>query len=283
MNAPLLLTAAAAGILVLPLAGQQAPQPVSQATQLAEQLPESLDCLERMVLPSLRAACDRESAEAAALCIDEAAPHIQRIAHVLVDDLSLEEQKQVLPMLAPRMKQVLYQLDSCCRLSANLLSSKPAACGSEHLTRSLTHMLDSFMGVSPDAVRGRTNPEDIPLALAEADAQIAAASALLASLERLQGREAVDRELPTIRHQLNELRSLQQALSDTQRWSKTQLFLIMQRTRERGGVVVTDLGKCTARLLSMEPSCYGSGELESLLTGLLNSGTPAGEEPTADE
>ncbi len=263
--------------------GQEPSDATTQAAQLASGLADSLDCLERTVLPALRSARDRESADAAATRIEQATPHIHRIAHVLVDDLNVEEQKQVLPMLAPRMKQLLYQLDSCCRISASLLLHKPAAFGSESLTLALTRMLDSFMGVAPAAELGHTTPESIPLALAEADAQIAAASALLSSLERLQDREAVDRELPTIATQLDELRSLHRALSDSRRWSKTQLFLIMQRTRERGGEVVTDLGKCTARLLGMNPPCYGSSELEALLTALFNSTNQGEEETPASE
>ncbi len=262
-----LLTLAAAS-LALPLQGQQESAPKTQAA-LESELTESLNSLERTVLPALRSARDEASAEAATLLLEQAMPHIHQLAHILVDDLSAEEQKVVLPMLAPRMKQLLGQLDSCCSLSAELLSYKPAALGSERFAHALTNMLDSFMGVSPEATTGRTAPEDIPLALAEADAQIAAASSLLASLERLQDKDAVERELPTIREQLDELRSLQHALSNTQRWSKTQLFIIMQRTRARGAAVFTDLGKCTARLMGLTPPCYGSSELEALLTELL--------------
>ncbi len=282
MKAPVILLLAAA-TLSLPLMAQQPAAAPAPAAQLATELAESLDCLERTVLPALRSARDRDSAEAAALRIEEAAPHLRRIAHVMVDDLSLAEQQQVLPMLAPRMKQLLYQLDSCCRLSANLLCTKPAACGSERLAAALTHMLDCLMGVPAYAERGHTDPESIPLALAEADAQVAATAALLASLERLQNRDAVERELPTIQQQLNDLRALHRDLSDPQRWSKTQLFLIMQRTRERGSATVTDLGKCAARLLGMDPPCYGSAELEQLLTGLLLSANtpPAEDEATA--
>ncbi len=272
MNSSLLLPLAAA-VLALPLAGQQPaasiPPSGSTPAPLVTELTESLNSLEREVLPALRSACDEASAEAAAVRLENAAPHIRLLAHILVDDLSVDEQKEVLPMLAPRMQQLLAQLDSCCSLSAELLSNKPAALGSERFARALTAMLDSFMGVPQGAETGRTNAEDIPLAIAEADAQIAAAGALLASLERLQDRDAVERELPTIRRQLEELRALQRDLSDTQRWSKTQLFLIMQRTRARGAAVIADLGKCTALLMGLTPPCHGSAELEALLTELL--------------
>ncbi len=254
--------------LTLPLMGQPAPAPAPATTltpPLVAELTASLDSLEREVLPALRSARDEASADTAAAQLEEAAPHIRLLAHILVNDLSVEEQKVVLPMLAPRLKQLLSQLDSCCSLSAELLSLKPSALGSARLARALTGLLDCLMG-APD---GTTTPEDVPLALAEADAQIAAAGALLASLERLQDRNAVERELPTIRRQLEELRSLQLALSDNQRWSKTQLFLIMQRTRVRGAAVFSDLGKCTARLMGLTPPCYGSAELEALLTGLI--------------
>ncbi len=262
------ILSAMAALLALPLAAQQVP--ASPAVPLVSELSDSLNSLERVVLPALRSARDEQSAEAAAEQLEQAAPHIHRLAHILVDDLSLEEQKQVLPMLAPRMQQLLSQLDICCSMSAELLSLKPSALGSERLARALTAMLDCFMGVHHDAATGRTAPDGVPLALAEADAQIAAAGALLASLERLQSREAVERELPTLREQLGELRSLQRDLSDSQRWSKTQLFLIMQRTRTRGSAVIADLGKCTARLMSLTPPCYGSEELETLLTELLH-------------
>ncbi len=284
MNTRFLLLLAASASLVLPLPGQQS-DGVGQppAANIADELARSIDSLENTVLPALRSAHDQQSADAAALRLQNVQPHVQRLAHVLVEDLSIEEQEQVLPLLAPRMKQLLAQLDTCCRLSAKQLSIKPAAYGSEMYAQALTDMLDSFMGVPAGAENGRTNPADIPLALAEADAQLAAASALLASLERLQSRDAVDRELPTIRRQLDELRSLHAALSDTQRWSKTQLFLIMQRTRTRGNEIVTDLGKCTARLMGLNPPCYGSSELESLLTGLLGSGAPIEEEPAGED
>ncbi len=247
--------------------GQQAAVGTSPAAApLATELEESLYSLERVVLPALRSAQDEASADAAAVQLEQAAPRIQRLSPILIDDLSVEEQKVVLPMLAPRMPQLLAQLDSCCSLSAELLSFKPAALGSENFARALTGLLDGLMG----APAGATSPEGVPLALAEADAQIAAANALLASLERLQSREAVERELPSVRAQLGELRSLQRALADSQRWSKTQLFLIMQRTRARGAEVFADLGKCTARLMGLTPPCYGSPELEALLTELLN-------------
>ncbi len=245
--------------------GQDA-APTIPPAPLASEVHESLNSLERTVLPALLSARDEESAAAAAEQLEKAAPHIRQLSHILVDDLSLDEQKVVLPMLAPRMQQLLSQLDSCCSLSAVLLSQKPVALGSERLARALTAMLDNFMGDPA----GTTSADDIPLALAEADAQIAAASALLASLERLQDRDAVERELPTIRQQLEELRSLQHALSDSQRWSKTQLFLIMQRTRARGAAPIADLGKCTALLMGLTPPCYGSAELEALLTELLH-------------
>ncbi len=261
----LLLTLAAAQ--ALPLAAQQ---PAEEASApLVSELAESLESLEREVLPALRSARERESAEAAAAQLEQATPHLRQLAHILVDDLSVEEQKQVLPMLAPRMKQLLGQLDSCCSLSAELLSHKPSALGSERFARALASLLDIFMGVPADATTGHTTPEDVPLALAEADAQIAAAGALLASLERLQDRDAVERELPSIREQINELRSLHLALSNPHRWSKTQLFLIMQRTRARGAEVIADLGKCTARLMGLNPPFYGSAELEELLSGLM--------------
>ncbi len=264
-HSPLLLLAVS---LALPLMAQQQVAEAPTAPLVSE-LSESLESLEREVLPALRAARDRDTADAAAQQLEQAAPHIRQLAHILVDDLSVEEQKQVLPMLAPRMKQLLAQLDSCCSLSAELLSLKPSALGSERFALALTSLLDTFMGVPANATTGRTAPEDVPLALAEADAQIAAASALLASLERLQDRDAVDRELPSIREQINELRSLHRALSNPQRWSKTQLFLIMQRTRARGAEVIADLGKCTARLMGLELPFYGSAELEELLSGLI--------------
>ncbi len=243
-----------------------APAPaVDSASALADELTVCFDCLERSVLPALRSVRDEASAEVAAAQLEQSAPHIRRLTHILMDDLSVEEQKVVLPMLAPRMQQLLSQLDNCCSISAELLTLKPAALGSERLALALTGMLDSLMG----APTGTTTKEDVPLALAEADAQLAAASALLASLERLQDRDAVERELPTIRKQLEELRSLQGGLSDSQRWSKAQLFLIMQRTRARGAGVISDLGKCTARLMGLTPPCYGSAELETLLTELL--------------
>ncbi len=240
--------------------------PAVGAPLLASELEESLTSLERVVLPALRSARDEASADTAADELEQAAPHIQLLSHILVDDLSLEEQKVVLPMLAPRMQQLLGQLDSCCSLSAELLSLKPAALGSARFAQALTGLLDLLMG----STAGTTRAEDVPLALAEADAQIAAANALLASLERLQSPDAVERELPSIREQLGKLRSLQQALGNAQRWSKTQLFLIMQRTRARGTVVFSDLGKCTARLMGLTPPCYGSAELETLLAELLN-------------
>ncbi len=267
MNISHLLTLAAA--LTLPLPGQEAgdaaaAEATAAAAPLASELAACFESLGREVLPALRSARDEASADDAAGQLEQAMPHIRLLAHILGDELSTEEQKIVLPMLAPRMHQLLGQLDSCCSLSAELLSLKPAALGSERLAAALTHMLDGLMG----APSGTTTPADIPLALAEADAQIAAASALLASLERLQSRDAVERELPTIREQLGELRSLQRALSDTQRWSKAQLFIIMQRTRARGAAVFTDLGKCTARLFDLTPPCYGSEELGALLTTL---------------
>ncbi len=249
--------------------GQQAPSADASTSPLVSELAESMSCLEREVLPALRSARDEQSADAAAGQLEQAIPHVRLLAHILVEDLSIEEQKVVLPMLAPRMKQLLGQLDSCCSISAELLSRKPAAFGSAHFATALTSLLDNLMGESAEPAAKRTSPEDIPLALAEADAQLAAASALLASLERLQSRDAVERELPTIRRQLEELRSLQQGLSGPQRWSKTQLFIVMQRTRARGAEVIADLGKCTARLLGLTPPCYGSPELEALLTGLI--------------
>ncbi len=247
--------------LCLPLAAQE-PAP---ATPSVEVLTESFNCPERVVLPALLAARDEASAETAAAQLEQAVPHIRRLAHILMDDLSVEEQKAILPMLAPRMQQLLSQLDSCCSMSAELLSQKPAALGSARLAAALADLLDSLMGEPC----GTTRAEDIPLALAEADAQIAAASALLASLERLQDADAVERELPSIRCQLEELRALHRELGDTQRWSKTQLFLIMQRTRDRGTAVFADLGKCTALLMGLTPPCHGSAELEALLTELL--------------
>ncbi len=265
----LLLTLAAAASLTLPLMGQQEAASAPPASPLVSELSASLDSLERVVLPALRSARDKESADAAALRLEQASPHIHQLAHILVDDLSVEEQKQVLPMLAPRMQQLLGQLDTCCSMAAELLCEKPAALGSENFARALTDMLDSFMGLHPETTAGRTKAEDIPLALAEADTLIAGASSLLASLERLQSPEAVERELPTIREQLDELRALHRALSNTQRWSKTQLFIIMQRTRARGAEVMADLGKCTARLMNLNPPFYGSEELERLLTGLI--------------
>ncbi len=270
MKAPLSLIAALVAALILPLEGQEgAPAP------LAPGLAESFDSLEKAVLPALRSAQDRASADAAALQLELAAPHLRQISHVLVDELSPEEEQQVLPLLAPRMQPLMAQLDDCCRLSAALLSDKPAAYGSELLTRALASMLDTLMGVPPGSEEGRTAPAGIPLALAEADAQLAAASSLLASLERLQSAEAVERELPSIRAQLEELRALQRALADSSRWSKTQLFLIMQRTKVRGAEIIADLGKCTSRLMGLTPPCYGSVELEKLLTGLLNNQQPA--------
>ncbi len=243
--------------------GQQA---ATQATApLVSEVTDSLDTLERIVLPALRSVRDEQSADAAAEVLEQATPRIRQLIHFLAEDMSVEEQKVVLPMLAPRMNQLLGQLDSCCGMSAELLSHKPAALGSERLALALTGMLDCFMGVP----QGTTTTEDIPLALAEADAQLAAASALLASLERLQDKDAVERELPTIRKQLEELRALQRGLGDPQRWTKVQLFLVMQRTRARGAAIISDLGKCTARLMDLTPPCYGSSELEELLTELL--------------
>ncbi len=257
-------------MLVLPLAAQQ-PEAVAptQTEPIVSELEESLSSLERVVLPALRSARDEATADAAALQLTQATPQLHRLAHYLMEDLSLEEQKVVLPMLAPRMPLLLSQMDSCCSMAADLLCLKPAALGSERFARALTELLDSLMGVPAGATTGRTAPEDVPLALAEADAQLAAASALLASLERLQDCDAVERELPSIREQLGELRSLQRALADSQRWSKTQLFLIMQRTRARGTAIFTDLGKCTGRLMGLTPPCYGSTELEALLTELI--------------
>ncbi len=251
--------------LTLPLMGQEAEADAGATSQLVSEFTLSCNSLERVVLPALLSVRDEASAEAAAAQLENAAPHIRRLAHVLVDDLSVEEQRVLLPMLAPRMQQLLSQLDSCCSLSAELLCQKPAALGSERLAHALTTLLDSLMGVPA----GTTTPQDVPLALAEADAQIAAASALLASLERLQNSDDVARELPTIHEQFGELRSLHRALSDNQRWSKVQLFIIMQRTRERGTPVFADLGKCTAMLMNLTPPCYGSAELEALLTALL--------------
>ncbi len=263
---PTLSLLCATTLLPLPLVAQQdSIAPPAADNQYVSDLTESFNCLERSVIPALLSVRDEASADTAAAQLENAPRHIRRIAHVLVDDLSLEEQKIVLPMLAPRMQQLLAQLDSCCSRSADLLSHKPAALGSERLAHALTKLLDSLMGVP----EGTTTPEDIPLALAEADAQVAAAGALLSSLERLQDKDSVDRELPTIRTQLDDLRALQRALSDTQRWSKVQLFLIMQRTRERGSAVFADLGKCTALLMGQTPPCYGSAELEMLLTELL--------------
>ncbi len=253
----------AAALLALPLTAQE-PATASNAP-LETVLTESLESLEREALPALRSARDEASAHAAAVQLEQAIPHIRLLMHILADELSVEEQKVVLPMLAPRMTQLLGQLDSCCSMAADLLCLKPAAHGSERLATTLATLLDTFMG----APAGTTTPQDIPLALAEADAQLAAASALLASLERLQSPDAVERELPTVQKQLEELRSLQIALSDTQRWSKSQLFLIMQRTHTRGAAIMVDLGKCTARLMGLTPPCYGSPELETLLNELI--------------
>ncbi len=270
VNIRILLTLASASSLVFPLAGQQEVAAATPAAApFAAELARSINSLEMVVLPTLRSARDEESADAAAAELEQVAPQIRQLALVLAGDLTPEEERQVLPLLAPRMKRLLSQLDNCCRLSAEILSRKPAAYGSERFAAALTDVLDTFMGVPAGAPSGRTNPADIPLALAEADAQLAAAVSLLASLERLQSREAVDRELPTISQQLNDLRALHRDLSDPQRWSKTQLFLIMQRTRTRGTAIITDLGKCTARLMGLNPPCYGSAELESILSGLL--------------
>ncbi len=281
MKMPLLFALASAA--VLPLMGQE-PEDARVAPITANGLEDSLNCLETVVLPALLSATDRESADAAAIRLEQSAPHIRQLAHVLVEELTPAEEQEVLPLLAPRMKGILSQLDRCCRRSAELLSDKPAACGSESLTRALTGMLDNFMGIPATATERRTDPAGIPLALAEADAQLASASALLASLERLQSAEAVERELPTIRKQLEELRSQQEALSDSTRWTKTQLFLIMQRTRTRGVEIVTDLGKSTAALMGLNPPCYGSAELEAILTKLLNhtSTTPVEEVEIAE-
>ncbi len=255
--------------MAAPLVGQEAPAlPPAEAPAVSE-LSESFDCLERIVLPALRSACDEPSADAAAAQLEAAMPHIRLLAHVIADDLSVDEQRVVLPMLAPRLKQLLSQLDICCSMSAEFLSNKPTALGSERFAAALSTMLDGFMGVPEGAASGHTQPEDIPLALAEADAQLAAASALLSSLERLQNRDDVEREMPTLREQLGELRSLQRGLADPQRWTKTQLFLIMQRTRERGAAVISDLGKSVALLMELDPPCHGSAELEALLTELL--------------
>ncbi len=265
-----ILTLLAASCLALPLAAQQpAAAAASSTAPIVAELEDCLSTLERVVLPALRSARDEATADAAALQLAQASPQLHRLAHYLMEDLSLEEQKVVLPMLAPRMPLLLSQMDSCCSMAAELLCLKPAALGSESFACALTEMLDSLMGVPAGAPTGRTAPADVPLALAEADAQLASASSLLASLERLQDRDAVERELPCIREQLGELRSLQRALADTQRWSKTQLFLIMQRTRVRGRDIITDLGKCTGRLMGLTPPCYGSAELEALLTELI--------------
>ncbi len=231
---------------------------------------KSLECMSSSVLPALEGVSDGASAEQAAAKLMEAAPQVRLLAHVLLEDLSREEQEAVLPQLAPRMKELLAQLDSCCRLSAELLSHKPSAYGSEALARALTGLIDIFMCDLDAEGRGRTDPADVPLALAEADAQVSALNALLASLERLQELEAVERDLPAIRRQVEELRNLQRRLADSSRWSKTLLFLVMQRTRARGADAIADLGRCTARLLGLDPPCYGSAELQQILGTLVN-------------
>ncbi len=234
-------------------------------------LEESLGCMLTVVLPALEGVNDRASAEAAVSKLEQAIPNLQLITHVLTAELTREEEALYLPIIAPRMKELLSQLDTCCRLSAEMLCSKPQAYGSERLALALTSLLDMFMYEQGSEGKGRTLPQDIPLALAEADAQVAAMHALLASLERLQGPESVEAELPAIREHIGKLRALQQGLADTTRWSRTELFLIMQRTKQRGAAATTDLGKCVARLMGLTPSCYGSAELEELLHSLINN------------
>ncbi len=247
-----------------------AAQPAAPAP--ADRLEEGLGCMVTVVLPALQSVSDKASADAAVTKLEQAIPHLQLITHVLTAELTPEEERRYLPVIAPRMKQLLAQLDTCCRLSAEMLSSKPQAYGSERLALALTALLDTFMYEQGQSdTKGRTLPQDVPLALAEADAQVAAMHALLASLERLQSPEAVAAELPAIREQIAKLRALQQGLADSTRWSRTQLFLIMQRMKQRGGEASTDLGKCVAHLMGLEPSCYGSAELEALLGSLINS------------
>ncbi len=264
----LFLTLLAAGCcLTAPLCA--APAATAQPAPLpsADKLEESLHYMVSVVLPSLEAISDKASAEAAVVKLEEARPHLLLITHVLMDELSREEESLYLPIVAPRLSQLLAQLDTCCRLSAEMLSSKPQAFGSERLAHALTGLLDTFTTGGESS----TQPEDIPLALAEADAQIAAMHALLASLERLRDAATVAQELPTIRAQMDSLRAIQQGLADSSRWSPTQLFLIMQRMKQRGAEVSTDLGKSAAHLMGQSPSCFGSAELEELLGSLINS------------
>ncbi len=253
----------------MPGAALADPPPVQPASAAA--LEDSLGCMLTVVLPALEGVQDRASAEAAVTKLEQAIPDLQLITHVLTAELSREEEALYLPVIAPRMTELLAQLDTCCRLSAEMLCSQPQAYGSERLAFALTGLLDTFMDERGLPGKVRTLPQDIPLALAEADAQVASMHALLASLERLQSREMVEAELPAIREQIAKLRSLQQGLADSSRWSRTQLFLIMQRTKLRGAEATMDLGRSVARLLGLSPACYGSTELETLLNALINT------------